>query len=226
MNLFILVCFFSYTAYAEKECLTDHFASASVNDISNLSQKIITDANCLDWKNAPEGKSPEEKLKKMMSHLPEKEIFKRLILSEAYASGAYSKDLAEGIAWVLKNRVDLKNEKSFGIGVGVVFKPYQFRSSTGNCDVAKRDVFLCPTSVNKQHVSEVSRIFDRVFSRKMDNPLPQSYNYFFLKHFDNSKDKGCAKWKGVLPAWAKDKKIMTPKTLKIDSTNTLFYKNY
>ncbi len=221
IKLCLALYLISTLAYAEVECPIES-SDPSVRELSDLNQKIIKDSNCLNWKDAPEGKSPEEKLKKMTTHLSEKEIFTRLILSEAYASGSYSKDLAEGIAWVLKNRVDAKNEKSFGTGVGVVFKAQQFRSSTGNCDVAKRDVFLCPQKINAKHLIEVSNVYDKVFSGKGVNPLPKSYNYFFLKHFDNSKDS-CAKWKGIAPNWKK--KTIKPGALNIDPSNTLFYIN-
>lgn len=151
-----------------------------------------------------EKSSPEKKLKQLMSHLSDEEIYKRLILAETMASTCPSQATAEAIAWVVKNRVNAKDGKRFGIGRDVVFKDYQFRSSTGDCDVAMTNAFMCPTSLGNGKWEKMWQIAGNAFEKTQKGPNPlskESYQYFFYKHFDKSEN--CKKWKGVQPAWAK-----------------------
>lgn len=151
-----------------------------------------------------EKSSPEKKLKQIMSNLSDEEVYKRLILAEMMASTCPSPATAESIAWVVKNRVNAKDGKRFGLGRDVVFKEYQFRSSTGDCDVAMTNVFMCPTSLGNGKWEKMWQVASTAFEKTQKGPNPiskESYQYFFYKHFDKSEN--CKKWKGVLPAWAK-----------------------
>lgn len=146
---------------------------------------------------------PEKKFKEMMKGLSDEEVFKRLILAETMASTCPSTATAEAIAWVVKNRVDAKDAKRFGLGREVVFKDYQFRSSTGDCDVAMTKVFMCPTSIGTNQWEQMWKMAEVAYekTKSASNPISkESYQYFFYKHFDKSVN--CKKWKGVLPAWA------------------------
>lgn len=111
-------------------------------------------------------------------------------------------EIYENIAWTLKNRVERKDFYGKGTNRGVVLKPSQFSSSTGSCDVAKRTEFLCPTSHKgfEEVWKKASRAWENTKTGK--NPIPTVRHYFFPKHFDNSKEANCAKWKGVHPNWA------------------------
>jgi hypothetical protein len=153
-----------------------------------------------------EAGTPEKQMAQMMSSLSDEEVFIRLILAETLASGCPSEKVAEGIAWVLKNRVDANKPKLFGTNRGVVFHDFQFRSSTGSCDVAHRETFLCPSREPdfEAKYEMARRAYAKTKDNKVKNPMKDATMYFFFKHFDESID--CAKWKGVLPAWAVDEK--------------------
>ncbi len=145
--------------------------------------------------------NPESILQSKMSDLSSEETFVRLIFSENLASNCPSEKIATGIAMTLKTRS--ANSKK-----NIVFEKQQFRSSTGDCDVAKRSEFLCPDlsdPAQKQAWEHALTAYKKVFLN--NDKTPQVTHYFFLKHFDNSKDS-CAKWKGIRPSWSNSKKAL------------------
>jgi hypothetical protein len=128
------------------------------------------------------------------------------------------------VAWVISNRFN-SNLKKFGIGRDSVFKVGHFRSSFGTCDVAKRQILLCPSSLGgdweKSWSSAKHAI--KITENKKLNPLTGVYNYYFPQHFKTSKN--CEKWNGVYPEWAKKKFQRQPdiSSLKPESTCVEFY---
>ena len=161
---------------------------------------------------------PEVILKRMMKDLPDRQVFARLVLAETYASTCPSPEVAQSIAWVIKNRLLAKNQVRYGLGREVVFKPYQFRSSTGDCDVAKRSLFLCPTSMNEgwEQAWKMAMKAVEQTDELEANPLANAYQYFFYQHFDESIN--CAKWKGVIPDWANKTNLVVPKGYQLDTS--------
>ncbi len=169
--------------------------------------------------------SPEKQLAQIMQTLSDEEIYTRLILAETLASTCPSESTSDAIAWVIKNRINAKNASRFGIGRDIVFKDYQFRSSTGDCDVAKRDVFMCPSSIGKDvwraQWLQAQASYKKTLTQK--NPIgPNSFQYFFLKHFDKSEN--CSKWKGVNPAWATSKNEVNSNQLNLNKACIKVYK--
>ena len=178
---------------------------------------------CFPNQNFPaEQGTPEKQMAILMKEVADKEVFIRLIMAENLASGCASQDVADGIAWVLKNRVDAKNAQRYGIGRDVVFKDAQFRSSTGSCDVAKREVFLCPNQATEREWMQAKAAYGKTQDPNAVNPLPRTYQYFFFKHFDNSVN--CAKWKGVVPKWATPATRVNSEALTLDAACIGFYK--
>ncbi len=169
---------------------------------------------------------PESRLRALMKDLSDQEVFARLILAETLASTCPSADVSRGIAWSLRDRVEARNSKSFGLGREVVFKKQQFRSSTGSCDVAMREVFLCPSSAGaswKSRWKDATEAYAETQRRDAKSPFKsKAYHYFFPRHFDQSVN--CAKWKGVTPAWASSARELKPKGLEIKSSCVGFYR--
>lgn len=166
-------------------------------------------------KSAYAGK-PEEKLKQQMQNLSDDEIYTRLIFSESLAAncgGKLSKEsvdvVTQGIASVIRNRLAAKNEKKYGLDAQVVFKPYQFRSTTGSCDVAKRKEFLCPSQAGQENWKALWQSASQAWQKikKQGSTIGDAKMYFLSEHFNESKD--CAQFKGKQPAWVDPKKLVT-----------------
>lgn len=167
--------------------------------------------------------NPEESIQKITSSLTDREIMIRLVFAETLASGCPSQEVAQGIAWILRNRWTADNEARCGTGRGIAFKDYQFRSTMGSCDVAKREAFLCPTG--EKQFSTFYKLAEEAWLATLgskENPLSGAHQYFLPQHFDLSKT--CARWKGVLPNWAKPNLLIQPKSLKTSSKCITFYK--
>lgn len=190
--------------------------SKSIEALNSNIQKNFKTPKCFSSEMIKKSKaSPERQLAELMKGLSDEEIYTRLILAETMASTCPSKESAEAIAWVIKNRVDAKNSKRFGLGRDVAFKEYQFRSSTGDCDVAQREAFMCPSSVDLEKWKMAQNAFFKTQNVSSKNPIGQNtYQYFFYKHFDKSEN--CKKWKGVTPAWAKENTEIKVTSLKLD----------
>lgn len=226
--LTILIFLFSFKPILAKDFVTCEKcldSDKNINSLEELNHNLKKSANCLQWNENFNGKYPEDYLKNEMAHLSDDEVFIRLILAESTASGCYSEQLARAIAITIKNRVSADKE-SFGKGRNIAFKPYQYRSSTGGCDVAQRDLFLCPrrNEVSQKRLIQVEKIYNEVFKKKeVSNNLAKSYNYFFPNHFNSSKN--CAKWQGVLPAWAKSKKSIEENAIGVKKSCAIFYRD-
>lgn len=156
---------------------------------------------------------PESVIAELVKDLSDDEIVARLVFAEALASRCLelgertpekARELTESIAWVVWNRVRAKSAV-FGTGArGVVLKKAQFRSTFGRCDVAKRMEFLCP---NENELWDHSvRAMERA-KAGAENPLPRVHHYFFTRHFDESKEPACARWKGVMPGWTQGARV-------------------
>lgn len=151
----------------------------------------------------PAPKSNEEAVVDgLTKQIPDDEMMARLVYAEALASNCFPVDqsVTDGIAWTVQNRVteEKKTPRQVVLGKG------QYRSTMGSCDVAKRKQFLCPLAndlVWQKALASVAKARTGV-----GNPFPGARNYFFPKAFDDSKN--CAKWKGVLPTWAKPEKAV------------------
>lgn len=159
-------------------------------------------------------KSPEDILKSKLNGVSPEETVTRLIYSEMLASQCSQelsedrlKQMASGIAAVIYHRVlKLKSISAQDSKEKViVFEKAQFRSSTGSCDVAKREEFLCPTKYPKwEKVWQMAQ--DSWKNIKKKDPLDsKAVFYYFPKHFDDSKD--CARFKSseVFEKWKKGK---------------------
>ncbi len=143
-----------------------------------------------------------EVISRLTEDISNDELFIRLIFAESLASNCNLNDdqIFESIAWTLKNRVDRKSTYGNGTDRGVVLKPNQFNSSTGNCDVAKRTEFLCPTSFKGWERAWINATKAWEKTKSLENPMPSVRHYFFPTHFDNSKT--CKRWKGIQPDWS------------------------
>lgn len=217
---------FSSAAALAVEC--DPFLGLPLEQTQLAALEEVTSSQsqseCLDESHISGNRSsgtPEKQIKRMMSELSDEEVFVRLIMAETLASTCPSQAVAQGIAWVIKNRVDARNASRFGLGREVAFKDYQFRSSTGSCDVAKRSVFMCPTSANNQELYDMARAAYRE-TQNGTNPLSGAYQYFFFKHFDRSTD--CARWRGITPDWATASREKNPSNLRFDRSCIKFYR--
>lgn len=181
----------------------DQIKKIAAECISNILENQKPDCLKLSANEIAEIKktNPESVLQTKMSALSPQETFVRLIFSENLASNCPNEKIAEGIAMTLKARSE--NSKK-----NIIFEKQQFRSSTGDCDVAKRSEFLCPDLSDpkqKQAWEQALAAYKKVFLGS--EKTPQVTHYFFLKHFDNSKDS-CAKWKGIRPSWSKPEKAL------------------
>jgi hypothetical protein len=146
--------------------------SKSLKDqVTAIADSLATNPECIEF-SGDFGKEPEQKLNQLTAHLSESEIAARLILAETIASGCASPDVVRGLANVVSNRVKA-NSNLYGQGVrGVVFKKYQFRSSTGGCDVARRDVFLCPSkALSPDQKTNLWNESLKAFSQAQSDPL-------------------------------------------------------
>lgn len=185
---------------------------------------------CIAEPTFEKGQVPEEVVAPLVAAVDEDEVVARLVFAEALASKCVAlfpnepnivSTLTESIASVVYNRVLADQPTAFGKGPrGVVLHKHQFRSTLGGCDVATRTEFLCPfpdgkTSITKLDSSaesnrkilwEASVRAVEVSKTGHDTPLPGANHYFFTRHFDNSKELSCARWKGVSPVWTKGKK--------------------
>lgn len=159
-------------------------------------------------------KSPEDILKSKLKGVSPEETVTRLIYSEMLASQCSQelsedrlKQMASGIAAVIYHRVlkiksisaqDSKEKL-------IVFEKTQFRSSTGSCDVAKREEFLCPTK--DPQWEKLWKIAQGAWKNiKQKDPLDtKTIFYYFPKHFEGSKN--CAQFKSpeVFEKWKKGK---------------------
>lgn len=196
-----------------------------VEDLYAIAENISVKA-CFDkYQINKDSGTPEKQMQTLMSELSDEEVFTRLIMAEMIASTCPSKEVAIGIAWVLKNRVKENSKSKFGLGRAVIFKDYQFRSSTGSCDVAKREIFLCPERSDnfKLYRNMAKEAYANAFKSNEENPIPGSTLYFFYKHFDKSVD--CSKWKGSTPAWAKEENEVLPENLSLDNSCVKFYRD-
>lgn len=161
-----------------------------------------------------ESKASEDILKVKLAKVSPEETVIRLIFSEILASqcvGNLSEDslkqMANGISSVIYHRsLKIKsNSAQDSKEKTVVFEKTQFRSSTGRCDVAKREEFLCPTKEpNWQKVWQIAQDSWKGIM-KQDLLDPKATFYYFPKHFDNSKN--CAQFKSpeVFEKWKKGK---------------------
>jgi hypothetical protein len=186
-------------------------------------------------------KNPEKLFATMVAGAADDEVAARLVYAESLASrclelhpeaDGLAENLADSIAAVVWNRIRAK-DSAYGEGVrGVVFKGAQFRSTFGGCDVSTRREFLCPLASEAAGVAR-SGLWDvavRAVEKAKaggENPLPGVHHYFFPRHFDESKS--CAKWKGVFPAWAKERTRIEPsfdhsRSVKVLSSCVSFYR--
>lgn len=184
------------------------FCSWSSESIE-IEDYVLKNSQCIQENEASKKKSPEESLQFLTKgYLSEDELVIRLIYSESLAANC-SKDnddaVVESIAWVLKNRLEFKR-KIYGENYSeIVFKKFQFRSSFGRYDVAKRLQFLCPKNERGDLYIKARKIWTRIkYSSK--NPIPNVRHYFLMEHFKDSslkekyyrgKDRG-----PLLPKWA------------------------
>lgn len=209
--LFFSCFIISFNLLADENCcaLDMPLNNKKFNSLNTLSSKInstLVSPKCFNENLIKPNKgTPENQLKEMMKSLSDEEIYTRLIMAETLASTCPDKATSQSIAWVINNRIKAKNASRFGLNRDVVFKTYQFRSSTGDCDVAQRNIFMCPslnTASWQKHWSMASESYKETLKAK--NPIGESsYQYFFFKHFEKSKN--CSKWKDVVPAWATSK---------------------
>lgn len=177
----------------------------SKSDIKQTSQKIL---ECVKPECFPnegfqdKSKTPEEILRAKLSAISSEESVYRLIFSELLASSCIDslsddnlKQMAKGIALVIHQRTKKmkQNAPDNSKEKAVIFEKAQFRSSTGSCDVAKREEFLCPTKHPKwEKLWKLSQeSWHEV--KAQNNSKNKAQFYYFPKHFDDSKD--CAKYK-------------------------------
>lgn len=178
-----------------KQCVQEALAQ-------NTPEYLKVDSNEFEVKTAQGKKiNPEEDLKNKMSHLTNEEIMVRLIFAETLASECPQASVTEGISQVIQSRFEKSKNKNSS-GGGVVFEQFKFRSTTGSCDVAKRNEFLCPDLKNplqKETWKNSIKSFQSAQNKSATNLLKPTH-YFFFNAFNNSKDS-CAKFKGVIPDW-------------------------
>lgn len=223
MKLFYLITIFlTFTIQAQEDCESD-----SKNTLQNQAKEIkaTLTPQCI----SPDGHSwdePEKMAQEITKNLSEEEVAARLVFAEALASGCKIeelKDVATGIAWVVKNRLKAQRTQFGKTYKEIVFKKYQFRSTLGGCDVAKRKEFLCPTTIGKDWEELWSNIQQTIASNEEQaNPFPNTYNYFFDNHFKNSEN--CSRWHGKIPDWAKANSQIEPKGISPSASCVRFFK--
>lgn len=189
----------------------------STTDMKQTSQNILQCIKPQCFANEgfqDKSKDAEDVLKDKLSAVSGEESVLRLIFSEMLASNCTDnlsnenlQQMGQGIAQVINQRVlNIKQNKTgFSKEKAVVFAKTQFRSSTGGCDVAKREEFLCPTkNPNWEKIWKLAQsAWTKVTKQKAtDNKV---LFYYFPKHFDNSKN--CSKYKEpeVFQNWKKGK---------------------